>query len=113
MTEKHDFDAFAREQLEETVDGMDGSTRSRLASMRHEAMDSLHTRRRGWLLPVSALTAMTAVALLVWMAPQQQSPVDVDTAAMEDMDLLASDVEMDLLENVEFYQWLEDNEHAG
>jgi len=111
MKEKHDFEAFALATLDETVDDMDGATRSRLASIRREAL-AAGQHRRGWWLPVSLATAMTALAL-IWMIPQQQSNHETDIAAIEDLDLLASDVELDLLEDVEFYQWLDDANHAG
>ncbi len=110
MTEKHDFESFTRQKLEETAINMDGATRTRLAAIRRDAVSSKRVRR-GWWLPVSLATAMTALAL-IWMMPQQNSN-EVDVAAMEDMDFLASDIEMDLLEDVEFYQWLNDGDHAG
>jgi len=111
MNEKHDFEAFSRKKLDETIDDMDGVTRARLAAMRRQAMVP-NQSRRDWWLPVSLATAMTALAL-VWMIPPPQGGSDMDMAAIEDMDLLAADVEMDLLEDVEFYQWLNDGNHAG
>jgi len=111
MSGKHDFDAFAHQKLDETLINMDGATRTRLAAIRRDAVSSHHARR-GWMLPVSLATAMMALAL-IWMMPQQQNNNGVDVAAIEDMDLLASDIDMDLLEDVEFYQWLNDGDHAG
>jgi len=110
MNEKHDFESFTRQKLEETTLNMDGATCTRLTAIRRDAV-SLKPVRRGWWLPVSLATAMTVLAL-VWMMPQQNNN-EVDVAAVEDMDLLASDIEMDLLEDVEFYQWLSDGDHAG
>jgi len=111
MNEKHDFNAFARARLDETLDGMDGAERTRLAAIRRQALAS-GQRRRGWWLPASLATAVAAL-MLVWMLPQQQTNSDMDVAAIADLDLLASDVDLDLLEDVEFYQWLDEANHAG
>ena len=115
MTEEHrgsehqHFESFARRELDATLHGMDGSTRSRLNAMRQAALESGSRHRRGWLLPASLLTAMAAIAL-IWMLPQLPNPGGVDVAAIEDMDLLAADVGMDVLEDVEFYEWLKDHD---
>ncbi|MFQ5518564.1 MAG: hypothetical protein ACE5E3_01045 [Mariprofundus sp.] len=110
-TETHkQFERLSRAILDETVENMDGATRMRLSAMRRAALASKE-KPRSWLLPSSLVTAL-AVLMLIWMVPQQQDNNGFDTP-MEDIDLLASDVDLDLLDEVEFYQWLEDSNHAG
>jgi len=113
VTDKQqDFEEFVRVQLDESVDGMDAATRMRLAAIRHKALASdSKPPRRGWLLPASLATAMAAF-VLIWMLPQQQVGNGLDVA-MEDMELLASDIDVELLEDIEFYQWLQASNHAG
>jgi hypothetical protein len=53
-----------------------------------------------------------AAFVLIWMLPQQQVGNGLDVA-MEDMELLASDIDVELLEDIEFYQWLQASNHAG
>jgi hypothetical protein len=102
--EQQEFERFIRTKLDESVDALDGATRAHLIAMRREAL-AQGGKSRGWQLPASLAAAMAAF-MLIWMLPQQQADHGVD-AAMEDMDVLASDVDVELLENVEFYQWLE------
>jgi len=108
-SEHQHFESFARRELDATVHSMDGSTRSRLNAMRHAALASGQRHRRGWLLPASLLMAMAAIAL-IWLMPQQPNLGGVDIATIEDMDLLAAGVGMDVLEDVEFYEWLKDHD---
>jgi len=115
MTDKQEFETFANQKLNETVEYIDHTTATRLSVMRHEAIASITYRQQNWLMLASLGAAMAAL-MLVWMIPQQDnhSPdLVMQEGAMEDIDLLASDIELELLENIEFYQWLEGSKHAS
>ena len=119
-TDKPDFELFASQRFDETIEHMDHNTATRLSLMRHQAIESIADRKQNRVILLSLGAAM-AVFLLVWMMPAPEKPGPDLTMpegqavamVMDDFDLLTSDIELDLLENIEFYQWLEESKHAG
>jgi len=115
MTDKQDFKTFARDHLNDSLDDIDGITRTRLSAIRSEAVSSRPPKNNWFML--ASLTTATAALMLIWVVPQQQSKHDFDTTmtniALEDINILASDIDVELLEDVEFYQWLENSKHAS
>ena len=114
-----------RRRLDEGVDNYDDPTRARLAQARQLAMAAA-ARPRGpwwrgtwpshrptgdWLLPAGAFASVvaTAVALALMVAePDNDLAREVD-----DLELLGAGEELELFENLEFYQWLPDREQTG
>ena len=96
--------------FEDSVERLDGRTRSRLTQARHAALDEVRRSRvfrTRWLwAPAGGLVAAAAVAVLigVWRGadPTSGSP------PLEDLDVVAGTENLDLLEDVEFYTWLAD-----
>jgi len=109
------LEQHATELFERSVADLDGQTRSRLARARQRAL--AHTvspvswvqgllSGRG-LAPAGALAAVALVALVVWPGQDnQQTPVDV--AALGDLEILLGEEDLDMLEELEFYTWLEE-----
>jgi hypothetical protein len=91
-----------------SVEALDAQTRSQLNRARQAALAELERRERTpwrtWL-PVGALAAVAAIALVVWQRPDGTAPVDIAaTAAIAE--LPASDEDLDLVrEDPEFYAW--------
>ncbi len=96
------FDASVRE--------LDVSIRSRLRQARHAAAERAGgTSRSLWWIP--ALTAATVAGLVILLVPSlepQQPPPDSFAARAEDMSLLMNEDSLELLEEMEFYVWLDD-----
>jgi len=108
-----DFIRFARQTLEQDLRGMDAATCSRLARARARAVAPVTHRWRIRIVPVVSLAVATTAALLIFLWPVAQSP-DTRQLALEDIDILASDADMDVLADPDFYRWLENNNnHAG
>jgi hypothetical protein len=99
----------ARELFADSVAGLDGQTRSRLARIRADAVEA-SARGRSWitpsqLLPIGGVAAAVLAVAVFWGNPQ--APVDpVASAALTDLDILLEGEELDLLEELEFYAWL-------
>jgi len=108
---EEDFIRFARQTLEQDLKGMDAATCSRLARARAVAPATHRWRMRMGPLGASIGIAATA-ALLIFLWPVAQGP-GTQQLALEDIDILASDADMDVLVNPDFYSWLEENNHAG
>jgi hypothetical protein len=104
------------DELDRSCDGLDGHTQSRLNSIRHAALE--HGRKslsRTLLSPFGGLVTACVLVLVVGMLYQGQPETPIQIAPdsispMEDLDILTSAESLELFENLEFYQWLEENE---
>jgi hypothetical protein len=114
MNERNDIsaeDAFAekaKQLFDESVDGLDGETRSRLNRGRHAALAELDTARPAWIrwAPAAGVTAAAVMALVMWTG----NPVVDDLglpAAATDMEILLTEDSLEMLEDLEFYSWIE------
>jgi len=120
-----EFESRARRLLEGSVENLDAHTRSRLNQARHAALAQLELtpgrsgahRFMRWLLPAGGTLAAAVTAIVVWngagnLSGQPGGRAGVPDVALEDVDLVSTEENLDLLENVEFYSWL-DKELAG
>jgi hypothetical protein len=115
---EHSVDALearSRALFDDSVEGLDMATRSRLTRARHAALDAAarHRGRRFFGLPLwtpaFGVAAAALLAVSLWFASpmSERSPVAADTqTSFEDLDIVASTDEMDLLQDdLEFYDW--------
>jgi len=109
---EEDFIMFARQALEQDLQGMDAATCNHLAQARATAMENEVNHWRIRLVPVASLAVVATAALLIFLWPVARGP-DTRQLALEDIDILASDADMDVLADPDFYRWLENNNHAG
>jgi len=99
----------ARQLFADSVAGLDGHTRSRLAQARSRAVAARHGGR-SWmspaqLVPLGGVAAAVLAAAIFWQGPA--APVaPVGTAALSDLDILLEGEDLDLFEDLEFYAWL-------
>jgi hypothetical protein len=105
--------------FERSVAEIDATERARLREARREALAEL--RRPVFAAPrnlgFAAAAAAAAVVLLVMLqSPQSPAPAAVDaqfgTMVAADLELLLGDEELDMLAELEFYSWL-DNQALG
>ncbi|MCW8855462.1 MAG: hypothetical protein OQK76_09995 [Gammaproteobacteria bacterium] len=102
----------ARELLEHSVDAIDEETSSRLRQIRYQALNT-RSKNLNWFTPYSAFAATAAVLLLtvsVWLT---QAPTINDELVLEDMPLLTTTEELDFYQDLEFYNWLDDEQING
>lgn len=114
-----------RRRLDESVSELDAATLSRLEQARQRALSAgaESQRRRGrtrgltgrpasdWLVPAGALASV--VATVFALAVMVAEPENGLTRELEDLDLLTVGEELELYENLEFYQWLEKRDQTG
>ncbi|GMU44047.1 MAG: hypothetical protein IT479_00920 [Xanthomonadales bacterium] len=108
-------DAVLR-QLDEDELHCDATVLSRLNRARQQALDAALRPHRAWRLPMALAGATAALLLslaLTLRMPQAPAPLPVAESGAEDFELLAAGAELELIENLEFYAWLEQQSLDG
>jgi hypothetical protein len=104
-----DFEDKARALFEDSVERLDAGTRSKLTQARNRALDEVNKGaiRRGWLwAPAGGIALAAIVAVVMLNAGGSRSGADPGLA-LEDIDIVADSENLDMLEDVEFYMWLD------
>jgi hypothetical protein len=97
--------------FDESVGNLDGRTRSALTQARHAALAELEGSHRSALRvmgPLSGIAAATFV-LIVMFAPLRltRESAEVVMTPFEDLDIVAESENIELMENLDFYVWLD------
>jgi len=102
------FAENAKQLFDESVAGLDGETRSRLNRGRQAALEEIQTGRPVWVhwAPAAGLAAAAVVAVVLWTGNR---PIDVTTpaATASDFEILLTEDSFEMLEDLEFYSWIE------
>ena len=102
------FAEKAKQLFDESVEGLDGETRSRLNQGRQAALEELKTGKPVWVLwaPAAGVAAAAVVAVVLWTG---NPPTDVVTpeASAADFEILLTEDSLEMLEDLEFYSWIE------
>ena len=100
----------AGKALEQANEQLDAATLSRLNRARQLALtelESTHTVNGSRWLPAGALAASVVVATVLWLG---RDPGTTDTNQIaeqfEDLDILLSDEDFELYDDLEFFSWL-------
>lgn len=96
----------AKALFDESVDELDAASLSRLNRGRQAALAELSRQRQPWIrwMPAAGITAAVLFAVMV-LAPQPQVP-EVPVA-VTDMEILLGEDDIDMLEDLEFYSWID------
>jgi len=106
----------AKALLDDSADNLDAATLSRLNRARQAA---LATRRKGpgrWAWSAALAGAAAAVfAIAIGLHQRGVAPPGAPVSSLEaaDIDVLTSDDDADLAENLDFYAWLEKQPAGG
>ncbi len=117
------LEQLSRELFDASVANLDARTRSRLNQARQAALDAA----RGpaavspvrWLVPVGSAAALGLVVLTSaqFMRASNEAPVaeeaNVVASTVDDLEILTSSDELEMLQDVEFYAWLETQPEAA
>ncbi len=107
------FAEKAKQLFDESVENLDGETRSRLNRGRQAALAELTTGRPVWVqwAPAAGVAAAAVFAVVLWTGTQ---PVDELTpeATASDFEILLTEDSFEMLEDLEFYSWIDLDEET-
>jgi type VI protein secretion system component VasF len=103
-----------RKALDNSIDSLDGTTLSRLNQARQKSLDSKQRTPSllfGWL-PASGFAALTIAIFTGWLWMGQTAETNINnlTSSFEDIEILSSNTEFELLEDMDFVSWLVEEE---
>lgn len=124
--EDKEFERRTREQLQAGADGLDAHIRSRLTQARFAAVEEARKSRfslawRTWV-PAGSLAAVAVLAIVLWSGRPADEPATLIAAVpasagvqspIDDLELLAATESFELLEDLEFYAWVDGEPDAG
>lgn len=103
-----------KNELEQSTDTLDASVQSRLYAARRRALASYKGSQewsyRRWPIWTSAVAATAVLSLSVLFWQQSGNQAVLPELAAGDMELITNSEEFALLDELEFYQWLEESE---
>ena len=107
------FIARAGQLFDDSVQDLDGQTRSRLNRSRQKALDAAAAKPLlgGWQtwVPAGATAAIAVAAIVMWNG--QQTPDALSPPAMAtDFEILMEEDSLEMLEDLEFYSWMDSDE---
>lgn len=98
-----DFVGQVKQHLDQHADAIDELTAARLRAARRLALSQQHTSRRVWL-PMAGLATAAAVALVSFVLMQRPQIQDMG------LDLWVASDDLELIEELDFYAWLEETQ---
>jgi hypothetical protein len=102
----------SKELFERSAGAIDAATRSRLTQARVRALQELGPERSvwrsSWLLPVGATAAAALAAWTLFMQPGALPEQSLQVAALGDLELLLGEEDLEMIEELDFYAWLEE-----
>jgi len=104
----------AKQLFDESVDGLDGATRSRLNRGRQAALSEVTSRPRRvsqWL-PAGGVAAAAIALMVVWNGAEQMDVPQVPEIAT-DMEILLNEDSLEMIEDLEFYSWIDLDAEVG
>jgi hypothetical protein len=106
---EENFTDEAKALFDESVDRLDAATLSALNRSRHEALERARGAKQRWLrwAPASGVAAAILVAVVLALPG---NGIDSMPAETTDMDILLGEESFEMLEDLEFYVWLDTQE---
>lgn len=112
MKQHKDNMAFAdsiKQKLDDSLDDIDGITLSRLQAARRRAVAAYRPGRAlldtKWFIPAGGF-ATAAMAVLAIFLVLKEPGENLPAGSVDDFELLTSSVNLDMLDDFEFYDWL-------
>lgn len=110
--EDRQLTARARDMLDQRLEELDEETIGRLRAARRKALRGLSPRRPRWIV-MGGWAAAAASFLLVVALWNTSNRVLEAPGIFEDLELLSTREDMEFIEDLDFYLWLDDEQQTG
>lgn len=114
--EQDELNTNIRQALDESVESLDANTLSKIRQIRAQAIDRVVDKADAphvnWLGVMSGGLATACVMVFVVMVLLNTS-VSMQTVPVDDLELISSSDNLELFEDLEFYEWLDDDALFG
>lgn len=110
MTQQNEqaFVEQIKRRLDRQANELDELTVGRLGAARQRAVDAVSRPKQSWIPAIGIATATVVVfAVAVW-----QNPSDLP-GPYEELDIIASGEDLELIEDLDFYDWLDATQAAS
>jgi hypothetical protein len=108
MNREQDLVDQIKRHLDESVEDIDAQTAAKIAAARAKALREGTKRRILWRWPAIGL-ATAAAGLLAFMITSRTVPPQLTAEHRELLEIIASEKNLELIQNLEFYSWLAEN----
>ncbi len=105
-----------RQSLDESVDTLDANTLSKIRQIRAQAIEmareKANSRHKNWLLNKQGIFVgglATACVMVFAVMVLLKSPTPMQAVPVDDIELISSSDDLELFEDLEFYEWLEED----
>lgn len=102
-----------KQDLDESVDVLDANTLSKIRQIRAKAIEGVESRSSSWFFSKQGLFIgglATACVMVFAVMILLESPRFMQTISVDDIEFISSSDNLDLFEDLEFYEWLEEND---
>jgi hypothetical protein len=107
-----DLERQAKALFDASVERLDGRTRSKLTQARYAALEELQASRaqplRRYWAPSAGLAAAAVLAVVIGINLRPDGAARDTGLPLEDFDIVADADNIDMLQDVEFYDWVGD-----
>jgi hypothetical protein len=111
MMKSHNEDELnsnIRLALDDSVESLDANTLSKIRQIRAQAVDKAGASQSDW--PTIMTRALATACVMVFAVMiLLKSPAPTQTVPLDDLDLISSSESLELYEDLEFYEWLEED----
>jgi hypothetical protein len=104
------YEKFAHEAkalFDNSVEELDAATLSTLNRSRHRALQEIGSQHANWMRWAPAAGVAAVVVVAVMLAVPRPGDVDVLPASVTDMEILLSEDSLEMLEDLEFYRFID------
>ena len=102
-----EFNAKIKQGLNDSVRDLDANTLSKIRQIRSQAIEKAETKNTKWS-GVMAGALATACVMVFAVAIFLKTPT-IEPVSVDDLELISSSDNLELFEDLEFYEWLEDD----
>ena len=105
------FEKSAKAMFDDSVERLDAATLSKLNQGRQAALAEMASASPSgqwsrWM-PATGMAAAALVAVVVFRGPATVDPLDGANSTVTDFEILMSDDALDMIEELEFYTWID------